>query len=88
MKISIQYCPFRVTAFYAPRVRAKIREELSIDANMVQGRYGEFQVFVDGKVVIDGGRKVLFGLMPSGEDIIEAIRQQMNQAGTGEQPGK
>ena len=42
---------------------------------MVHGRYGEFKVIVDGKTIIDGGAKVILGIMPSAGDIIEAVRQ-------------
>ena len=34
---------------------AQLRRELSTDVEMVRGRYGEFKVFVDGDVVMDGG---------------------------------
>jgi peptidyl-tRNA hydrolase, PTH1 family len=41
---------------------------------MVRGRYGEFKVIVDGETVVDGGPRVVLGLMPSGDKIIEAIK--------------
>ncbi len=43
---------------------------------MVHGRYGEFKIAVDGKTIIDGGTKVILGIMPPADEIIEAVRQQ------------
>lgn len=40
----------------------------------VHGRYGEYKVLVDGEVVIDGGPKVILGVMPSGKKIVEKVR--------------
>ena len=54
---------------------AKIRRELKAEVEMVHGRYGEFKVIVDGKTIIDGGPKVILGIMPSAGEIIEAVRQ-------------
>lgn len=45
---------------------------------MVHGRYGEFKVMVDGKTIIDGGTKVILGIMPSAGEIIEAVRQRQS----------
>lgn len=45
---------------------------------MVHGRYGEFKVIVDGKTIIDGGPKVILGIMPSAGEIIEAVRQRQS----------
>ncbi len=41
---------------------------------MVHGRYGEFKVLVNDKVVIDGGAKVILGIMPTGDAVLEAVR--------------
>jgi len=40
----------------------------------VKGRYGEFKVLVDDKVVIDGGALVTLGIMPSGKKVVETVR--------------
>ena len=42
---------------------------------MVHGRYGEFKVLVDDRVVVDGGRKVILGIMPSADTVLEAVRR-------------
>ncbi len=44
---------------------------------MAHGPYGEFKVLVDGDVVIDGGAKVILGIMPSADRIIDAVRKRM-----------
>lgn len=62
----------------------KIKKELNADVKMVHGRYGEFKVLIDNNVIIDGGAKVILGLMPSAKDIVEAIRRK---AATGETGG-
>jgi len=40
----------------------------------VKGRYGEFKILVDDKVVIDGGALVTLGIMPSGKKVVETVR--------------
>ena len=44
---------------------------------MVHGRYGEFKVIVNGETIIDGGSKVILGIMPPGDKIIETVRQRL-----------
>ena len=58
---------------------ARLRRELSTDVEMVHGRYGEFKVLVDDKVVVDGGKKVILGIMPSAEAVLEAVRASLNR---------
>ncbi|MDO8577869.1 MAG: hypothetical protein Q7R50_01675 [Dehalococcoidales bacterium] len=59
---------------------AKIKRELNADVEMVHGRYGEFKVIVDGETIIDGGAKVILGIMPSAKEIIEAVRSHLPEA--------
>jgi len=47
---------------------------LAVDVDSVHGRYGEFKVFVDGKMVADGGALAFLGVMPSGNEVIQAVR--------------
>ena len=56
---------------------ARIRRELNAAVEMVHGRYGEFKIIVDGETVLDGGTKVILGIMPPGDKIIEAVRQRL-----------
>jgi hypothetical protein len=55
-------------------VAARLRRELNTDVDLVKGRYGEFKVLVDDKVVIDGGALVALGIMPSGKKVVETVR--------------
>ena len=55
---------------------AKVRRELNAEVEMVHGRYGEFKVIADGETIIDGGTKVILGIMPSAKQIIEAVKQK------------
>jgi len=67
-------------------VAARLREELHTDVRMVHGHYGEFKVLVDDRVVVDGGKKVILGLMPPANTVLEAVRRGLDQSSTaGEQ---
>jgi hypothetical protein len=55
-------------------VAAKLRRELSVDVDMIHGRYGEFKVLVDGEVVSDGGSWGALGVLPSSRKVLEAVR--------------
>lgn len=57
---------------------ARLRRELSTDVEMVRGRYGEFKVFVDGDVVMDGGSAAFLGLLPSGRKVLTAVRERLS----------
>jgi len=63
-------------------VAARLREELHTDVRLVHGRYGEFKVLVGDTVVVDGGKKVILGIMPSGNTVLEAVRRSLG----GERP--
>jgi hypothetical protein len=41
---------------------------------MVHGRYGQFLVLVDGKVVVDGGALAALGVLPSVRATVAAVR--------------
>lgn len=45
---------------------------------MVRGHYGQFQVSVDGQVVIDGGALAALGVLPSGRKVVEAVRARLS----------
>jgi hypothetical protein len=55
-------------------VAARLRETLGADVQMVHGRYGEFKVLVNGRVVVDGGAKVVLGIMPTRDEVVKAVR--------------
>ena len=60
-----------MSGLHAVRVAAFIRRTLQIDVDMIHGRYGEFQVVVDGATVVDGGGRIA-GVL-SGEIISEFL---------------
>jgi peptidyl-tRNA hydrolase len=60
-------------------VAAKLRRDLGIDVDMVHGRYGEYQVLVDGKTVIDGGALTALGIVPARRKVVEAVRLHLAQ---------
>ena len=53
---------------------ARLRRELKTDVDLVKGRYGEFKILVDDKIVIDGGALVTLGIMPSGKKVVDTVR--------------
>ena len=63
-----------MSGIHAVRVAARLRRELKTDVDLVKGRYGEFKILVDEKVVIDGGALVTLGIMPSGKKVIDTVR--------------
>lgn len=44
---------------------------------MIHGRYGLFKVVVDGETVIDGGAAAFLGLLPSGDEVIAAVKARL-----------
>ena len=56
---------------------ARLRRELQIDVETVHGRYGEYQVLVDGETVIDGGRLVVLGVVPPSGKTVTAVREKL-----------
>jgi hypothetical protein len=67
-----------VSGLRAVRVAAKLKRELQIDVELIKAHYGEFQVLVDGEVLVDGGAKAILGILPSGKRVIDAVRQRLN----------
>jgi len=59
------------------RVAARLRRELQTDVEMVHGRYGEFKVLIDGKVIEDGGPAAFLGVLPSSKKILAAVRENL-----------
>jgi hypothetical protein len=58
-------------------VAAALRRELHIEPEIVQGRYGEFTVLVDGEEVVNGGALALLGILPSASEVRAAIERKM-----------
>lgn len=63
-----------MSGLHAVRAAARLRRDLGIEVEMIHGRYGEYKVLVDGETVVDGGKMVVLGVMPSIRTIVEAVR--------------
>jgi len=59
-------------------VAARLRRELQAGVELVRGRYGEFKVLVDGETIIDGGAAAFLGVLPSGRQILAAVRARLS----------
>jgi hypothetical protein len=60
-----------------------LKRELGVEADVVEGRYGEFTVFVDDQPVVRGGALTFLGFMPS----LRQIRDVLERALRSESPG-
>jgi hypothetical protein len=58
-------------------VAAQLRRALQVEVDMIHGRYGEFQVLVDGAPVVDGGALAALGVLPSRRKVVEVVRAQL-----------
>jgi hypothetical protein len=56
-------------------VAARLREQ-GIDVELVEGRYGEFTVLVEGEPVARAGALGFLGVMPSSRKVIERVRER------------
>jgi selT/selW/selH-like putative selenoprotein len=73
--VSIFYC---VTCNYLPQATSAadaLREALGIEAVLVRGHSGRFEVEVDGKVVIAKGREGF----PSSREVVEAVARALGR---------
>lgn len=50
-----------------------LRRELGIEAELVEGHYGEFTVLVDDQAVVRGGALTFFGIVPSLRRVREVL---------------
>jgi hypothetical protein len=58
-------------------VAARLRRELRTEVDMVRGGYGEFKVFVDGRLVVDAGALAQLGVLPSGRKVVESVKNAL-----------
>lgn len=49
---------------------------------MVHGKYGEFKVLVDDKVVVDGGSLAFLGVLPKASQVLDAVRTGLSEPAT------
>jgi hypothetical protein len=59
-------------------VAVRILKELEIQVQLEHGAYGEYRVILDGRVIIDGGARVIIGVHPSTSRIVEAVRSRLS----------
>ena len=59
---------------------ASLRRDLEVDVELVEGRYAEFVVFVDGDELVRGGPLTFMGVIPSARRIRELIEQRRRAA--------
>ena len=62
-----------MTGIQAARAAAEIRDELGEEVELENGHYGEFKVFVDGREVVSAGALAFLGVLPSVEDVRDAV---------------
>jgi len=66
-----------VSGLHAVRVAARLRRELGEPVDTIHGRYGEYKVLVDGRVVVDGGKIAALGVLPSSRKVVESVRKAL-----------
>jgi hypothetical protein len=69
-----------VSGIQASRAAAYLRRELGVDAELVEGHYGELSVQVDGEEVINGGALAFLGVLPSLRRIRDAVAAKMDSS--------
>ena len=74
-KVYIRFC--KVWASYRPRAvraAASIKKELGIETELIEGKRGEFTVWVDDKIVAEKG----WIRFPSDEKVVESVKQALS----------
>ena len=66
-----------MTSIQAARAAAEIRKELGEEVQLESGHYGEFRVFVDGDEVLRGGKLAFLGVLPSVNEVREAVAAKL-----------
>ena len=66
-----------MSGIQAARAAAFLRRELGVDAELVEGHYGELSVHVDGEEVINGGALAFLGVLPSLRRIRDAVAAKL-----------
>ena len=68
-----------MSGIQATRAAAYLRRELGINAELVEGHYGELSVQVDGEEVINGGALAFMGVLPSLRRIRDAVAAKIGR---------
>ena len=67
-----------MSGIQAARAATFLRKELGVDAELVEGHYGELSVQVDGEEVINGGALAFMGVLPSLRRIRDAVAAKLD----------
>jgi len=59
-------------------VAATLRRDLQLDVEIVDGRYGEFTVLVDGEEIINGGALGFVGVLPTVRKVRELVERRVH----------
>lgn len=62
---------------------ARLRRELNADVEVIGGPYGQFKVELDGTTVLEAGKLAMLGVLPSGQKVLEAVREYLSKAKSG-----
>ena len=54
-----------------------LKRELGIEAELVEGRYGEFTVLVDDQPVVRGGALTFLGVLPSLREVRRVLEEAL-----------
>lgn len=57
---------------------ATLRRDLQLDVEIVDGRYGEFTVLVDGEEIINGGALGFVGVLPTVRKVRELVERRVH----------
>lgn len=68
-----------MSGIQAARAAAFLRKQLGVDAELVEGHYGELSVHVDGEEVINGGALAFLGVLPSLRRIRDAVAAKLDR---------
>jgi hypothetical protein len=52
---------------------------LNADVEVLGGPYGQFQLELDGKPVVEGGPLAMLGVLPSVQTVLEAVRAHIDK---------
>jgi hypothetical protein len=60
-------------------VAASLKRDLGLEAEIVEGHYGEFVVLVDGEKLIGGGPLGFAGVLPSVREVQERVERRLRR---------
>ncbi len=66
-----------MSAIQAARVAASLKKDPGVDVEIVDGRYGEFAVLVDGDKLISAGPLGFVGVLPSVRKVHDLVESRL-----------